>query len=68
MYLEHLAVAENKEVLKTHTQKHIDGGISKFHRNQLKELPSGNVFLNNEIQKVVLNFHPKYKKKKKIPY
>jgi hypothetical protein len=39
MYLENLAVAENKEVLKTHTQKHIDGGISKFHRNQLKELP-----------------------------
>ena len=45
----------------------INGAISKSHRKELwlKKLPSGNVFLNNEIQKVVLNYHPKYKKKKK---
>ena len=39
MYLEHLTVAESKDVFNTHTQISIDGGISKFHRNQQKELP-----------------------------
>ena len=43
----------------------INGAMSKSHRNQLKELPRGKVFLNNEIQRVVLNYYPKLKKKTK---
>ena len=37
--LEHLVVPEIKDVLKNKTKPHNDGGRSKGHRNQLKELP-----------------------------
>lgn len=42
MSLEHLVVAESKEVLEKQNktkQTHNDGGMSEEHRSQLKELP-----------------------------
>ena len=61
MYLEHLAVAEGKEVLKMHTQNHTEGGISKFHRNQLKEFLMKKNGQFEQQNKVVLGYNPTYK-------
>lgn len=62
-HLEHLVVPESKEVLKQKTYS--DGGMSKGHRNQLKELQmakAGTIWTKKKINQIVLDYNSKYKK------